>query len=559
MEAESSTTVEALEHERPPKIVVDRTIAERYEIIEKLGTGGMSTVYRVRHLHLDKSLALKLLHQVSPVSVQRFQLEAKAASLLEHPNIIRVHDFGVTDGQPYMTMDCIEGESLSQILAKGSLPVDRLIRLFGQICNALAHAHDQGVVHRDLKPSNIIVRSTENAGEQAIVVDFGIAKLLDDSGDPQNDLTRTGDIFGTPMYMSPEQGQGLRVDTRSDIYSLACMMYEAATGKAPFNGDSIYHTIHMQISEAPPPFPEKIRRTSAGRRLEALILKSMAKDPGDRHKHMIELANDLRSVESDGGAFSDLKSFVSTFSLRVKATERKNVVVKAILQSSTAAVIVAASLISSLPSFVLATPAQISSNEEILSISHKIFDWEKRKNAVFYTSNLTPSIDRISSLRPTLHGFQRKKFDIFMQRLNAAMNRSKKMNQVLRENMVDDMSISVLGLANMKSFLGDVISLWSNASLACEELKSCTREKIQSESCALAVMSWALVLSVLLGPFFAIVLGVYLIRAYNHHRRVEREIDSSRDPLGLKQSLEKLHSKSELQQDLEVEPRSEPS
>src|SRR5262249_1287510 len=150
----------------------------------------------------------------------------------------------------------------------------------------------------------------------------------------QQNLTQTGDVFGTPKYMSPEQSLGQKVDERSDIYSLGCVLYEAATGKPPFEGDSVYHTIHKQISESPPPFPAELRKTSAGKRLEALVLKALAKAPSDRHKYMLELASELKAIENkDGGFWSDLRSLSAIqFTGRLRATDRKNVLSKAALQ-----------------------------------------------------------------------------------------------------------------------------------------------------------------------------------------------------------------------------------
>ena len=154
---------------------------EKYRVLEKIGEGGMSTVYKVQHILLNKTLALKVLHQMKGESLLRFHQEAKASSLLEHPNIVRVHISGIANGLPYMTMDYLEGLPLCDFnKSAGTLSIERMSRIFGQICSALAHAHERGIIHRDIKPSNIIVRTLEDGFEQAVVVDYGIAKVINE-------------------------------------------------------------------------------------------------------------------------------------------------------------------------------------------------------------------------------------------------------------------------------------------------------------------------------------------------------------------------------------------
>ncbi len=325
-------------------------IADRYEVLEVLGLGGMGTVYKVRHIHLrNKVFALKILQKLTFESVQRFQQEAKACSLLEHPNIVRVRDFGVTgDQQPFMLMDYLEGQSLAEIIKnEGPLSPERVIHLFGQIAGALANAHAQGIIHRDVKPSNIMIRVREDGVEQAILVDFGIAKLSpSEEAKSEKALTQTGEIFGTPKYMSCEQCLGQSVDARSDIYSLGCVMFEALTGNPPFSGDSAYEVIHKQINEAPPDFPERMRKTGIGRRLEALVLKAMAKAPQNRHKLMLELASDLHQCSTGFGGMSDLKSIWGIITGRRRAADAKTVIEKNLLQAlAVGAVLISVALI----------------------------------------------------------------------------------------------------------------------------------------------------------------------------------------------------------------------
>lgn len=214
-----------------PDRFIGTTIEGRYEVLSLAGKGGMSAVYRARHLLTQRIVALKLMHShllTDESAVRRFQQEAKAASRLHHINAISVLDMGITnDGQPYLTMDFLEGRSLSEeIRSCGKIEAMRSIHVFLQVCAALAHAHDQRIVHRDLKPSNVMLIQADDDPDFVKVVDFGIAKILRE-GSESLKLTATGDVFGSPYYMSPEQCMGNQLDARSDIYSMGCLMYEA--------------------------------------------------------------------------------------------------------------------------------------------------------------------------------------------------------------------------------------------------------------------------------------------------------------------------------------------
>lgn len=225
----------------PAESLVGKTIAGHYEIVSFLGEGGMSTVYKAKHILLDSIRAIKILHLPRAGDgkiLQRFQQEAKASFFLSHPNIVRVYDFGIEPSmqQPYLVMDCLEGKPLSNVLENEPISSERAINIISQVCNALEHAHTKGIVHRDIKPANIILSKDASGGEIAQLVDFGIAKLI--NPEEGNDLTQTGEVFGTPLYMSPEQCLGRNVDKRSDIYSLGCVMYECLAGKPPFQGAS---------------------------------------------------------------------------------------------------------------------------------------------------------------------------------------------------------------------------------------------------------------------------------------------------------------------------------
>ena len=274
---------------------------ERYEVEAVIGSGGMSVVYRARHKLMNKNVAIKLLDPRlvrQQIAVKRFQLEAQAASRLNHPNVIIVHDFGITpDGQPFMVMDFLQGKSLMDMLDETpQVMPERARKIFIQIASGLGHAHRCGVVHRDVKPNNIIIEIDHNGEEAVKIVDFGIAKVASDSSNPQERLTRAGEFFGTTMYMSPEQCRGKDVDHRSDIYSLGCVMVEALTGLPPFEGDNDLDTMQLHLSAEPPSL--KVRRPDLQipEQFEEITRKALDKNYEMRYQTMDELILDLENM-----------------------------------------------------------------------------------------------------------------------------------------------------------------------------------------------------------------------------------------------------------------------
>lgn len=278
--------------------LLGQVVEGRYDITETLGKGGMSVVFKARDRRLKKTVAVKVLMphlSVDPLSVQRFQQEATAASHLDHPNIVKVYNVGATDsGLPFMAMDYLEGQSLSQVIKeKGRLDYEEALNIFVQLTGALAHAHQKGVIHRDLKPSNVILSHHGAERDIAKLVDFGIAKVLSQDGHTQAKLTQTGDIFGSPHYMSPEQCLGGELDERSDVYSMGCLMYEALTGRPPHTGESTLQILHKHISETPASFKSVIPETSTSAQLEAIVFKCLAPKRDDRIASMTQLKNEL--------------------------------------------------------------------------------------------------------------------------------------------------------------------------------------------------------------------------------------------------------------------------
>lgn len=261
--------------------------AGQYEILEKLGEGGMSMVYKARHLTVDRIVAVKVLlpgRELDESSMQRFHQEARAAARLDHPGIVRVFDFGLDEGLecPFLVMDYVQGETLADFLGtEGALAEGQAKDIVLQVSDAIAHAHERNVVHRDIKPSNIILQRLAGDRLRAQVLDFGIAKVIDkDAG--QLTITRTGEIFGSPDYMSPEQCLGKALDNRADIYSLGCVLYECVMGRAPFHCDSPVETMMLQLSQKAVDFHTNV----LSRPLQNAILKALEKDPANRFQTM---------------------------------------------------------------------------------------------------------------------------------------------------------------------------------------------------------------------------------------------------------------------------------
>ncbi|MCC6980670.1 MAG: protein kinase [Candidatus Melainabacteria bacterium] len=276
-----------------------QVVANRYKILAQIGEGGMGSVYKAQDLFLKRTVALKLLHSEiaqKPVLVQRFQKEVEATAKLAHDGIVKVQDMGLSEsGAPFMVMDLIDGKGLDEILKeKGHLPVEESLRIAHQIADAIGHAHERGVVHRDLKPSNVIVLKDASGKSTIKIVDFGIAKLLESEG--ENDkLTKTGDIFGSPQYMSPEQCRGEALDQRADIYSIGCVLFEMLTGKTAFCAENAVQTILKHLNEARPELDKKLAVPSS---VVAIIDKCLEKKKEERYGSCTSLKSDIEKAAS---------------------------------------------------------------------------------------------------------------------------------------------------------------------------------------------------------------------------------------------------------------------
>lgn len=272
-------------------------LSANYEMLGLIGKGAMGAVYKARHHYLGKLVAIKKLHVhflSDKVQLERFFREGKALSRLHHANIVAVSDCGITvDEEAFIVMDYLNGRSLDTIFdSEGILPVDRAINISAQICDALEYAHSHGIVHRDIKPSNVVLVSEDEKNDVVKIVDFGIAKIALDS-EKQPELTQTGEIFGSPLYMSPEQCQGQVLDGRSDIYSLACLLYEILSGHPPFENNNLFAVLNMHMNEVAPPLTIPGCESTLAARLDAIIFKALEKDREKRYQSMSMFKHDL--------------------------------------------------------------------------------------------------------------------------------------------------------------------------------------------------------------------------------------------------------------------------
>ncbi len=284
-------------------------IGGTYRVLAFIGQGGMGFVYKVEHLMMAKVLALKVLRseQVSEEVWKRFRIEAQAIARLDHANVVRIYDMSQTEaGLPYYTMDLLVGESLADYLDEYyRLPVKEALPIFRQVCAGLAYAHDRGIIHRDIKPGNIMLLrdGREDAPAVVKIVDFGIAKLSSfDNGFGQG-LTRPGEVFGSPLYMSPEQCSGQQLDHRTDMYSVGVTMFQALTGRPPLLGKTAIETTAMHQSVVPPSMAEVIVLEEDEEpvvfppQLEEIVARLLAKEPDARYDSLADVASELLALE----------------------------------------------------------------------------------------------------------------------------------------------------------------------------------------------------------------------------------------------------------------------
>jgi HAMP domain-containing protein/predicted Ser/Thr protein kinase len=280
-----------------PHVAPGSVFSGRYDVLGTIGKGGMGVVYRARDRQLDEVVALKVLRsdvlKDDPTLIDRFKQEIKLARRITHRNVLRTHDFGETQGTPYISMEYLEGVTLKDLIrGKGALPLPVGLRIAKQMCLGLEAAHQEGVVHRDIKPQNMLI--IPETGDLKIM-DFGIARVSEMKAGAAG-LTSTGTVMGTPDYMPPEQAQGQPADFRSDIYSLGIVLYEIFTGHLPFTGDSVMAVVLAHIQK-PAPAPRQAN-PAIPPELEAIILRCMEKSPSKRYQRVEDVLEDLGAVST---------------------------------------------------------------------------------------------------------------------------------------------------------------------------------------------------------------------------------------------------------------------
>jgi len=285
----------------------------QFQILQKIGSGGMGSVYKAAQPAMNRMVAVKILHPKLANRkdlVSRFRREARAMSHLTHPNTVKVLLYGeLEDGSLYIVMEYLEGKNLNQIVRKeGPLGVERAIPVLIQVCGALQEAHSQGIVHRDLKPENIFLSTNGGLRDFPKVLDFGLAKVTERELRPGSVmLTQEGMVFGTPEFMSPEQAQGKPLDARSDIYSLAVILYEMLTGKLPFDARTPMEYIQHHVTKPPIPLETRVQGKTFPPGLGAVIAKALEKRPEDRYETAADFADSLKPFAPGGGkGFSGL-------------------------------------------------------------------------------------------------------------------------------------------------------------------------------------------------------------------------------------------------------------
>jgi serine/threonine protein kinase len=380
--------------------------AEKFEVLEELGHGATGRVFKVRHVALGTMMALKVLRKdPSGDTAKRFVQEARVISRLRHPNIVAVHDFGTHNGHAFLAMDYLDGQSLFERLStKGPLDTATFSRLMLQVCGALSHAHEQTIIHRDIKPSNIMLLERPDGTQEAMIVDFGLAKL--DSEENKQSLTKTGAVLGTPVYMSPEQLQGYEVDARADIYSLGCVMYESLTGVSPHDKGDVFAIMFSHLNEAPAAFPKKIRSQPAAKQLEAIILKCMAKSADDRYQSVLQLAAAIKDTARGGNnIWNSFGESLKVAGARNKCQPKNSRWSRSALQCCSAVAILCALIMSTVPTEIQRAAMTIECDTEIAAVLNDLIVQmgEETKDDV---ANISPS---------ELRGFAKRRFGEILQ------------------------------------------------------------------------------------------------------------------------------------------------
>jgi serine/threonine protein kinase len=265
--------------------LIGKVLDERYRIEEPLGQGGIGKIYKARHLILGRHMAVKVLlaqYESIPALQVRFKREAEALAALSHPNIVTITDFGVAEGMPYLVMELLQGQDLASLCERQIIEPPRALAIVRQMLRALSYAHNRGLVHRDLKPHNVWVRALDDGTDHVEVLDFGLARFMDDQMNRGPKLTKAGALIGTPAYMAPEQASGETVDARADVYAAGIVLFEALTGRKPFESRDPGEILRAHMLSPPPKIVQADPGLTVSDALEALYQRAMAKVPRDR-------------------------------------------------------------------------------------------------------------------------------------------------------------------------------------------------------------------------------------------------------------------------------------
>ena len=268
--------------------LIGRKLDGRYEVLERLGEGGAGVVYRGRQTHLGRFVAIKVLHQDTASSAEwrrRFQREAIALSVLAHPNVVPVTDFGVDHGVPFLVMELLEGQTLGALIKEGPLPLWRALEIARQTLRVLAFSHIKGVVHLDLKPTNVFLQALPDQADHVRLLDFGMAKFVEGSSSrAPAELTRAGVMIGTPAYMSPEQVKGEPTDETTDVYAAGLLLFELLAGRRPFVADSPEGYLMAHLTTPVPSLARSRPRLARASLFQAVVEQAMAKKPAERFR-----------------------------------------------------------------------------------------------------------------------------------------------------------------------------------------------------------------------------------------------------------------------------------
>ncbi len=288
---------------RPQDPFIGRDILNgQFQILQKIGTGGMGSVYKALQPEMNRMVGVKILHPKLANRkdlVSRFRREARAMSHLTHPNTVKVFLYGeLEDGSLYIVMEFLDGKNMNQtVRAEGALPLERALPILIQVCGALEEAHRAGIIHRDLKPENIFLCEQGGMKDYAKVLDFGLAKVTEREMRPGSlILTQEGMVFGTPEFMSPEQAQGKSLTPGSDIYSLAVILYEALTGKLPFDAKNAMDFLQLHVTGKPIPLSERVSGKTFPPLLDQIMERALAKKPETRFNSAADFASALQAV-----------------------------------------------------------------------------------------------------------------------------------------------------------------------------------------------------------------------------------------------------------------------